>query len=54
MTNRETDSSAQDEPGDELDPGTDSDRSGTSAEDAAREAADSDGDVASGGGEQPA
>jgi hypothetical protein len=54
MTDDETRGGTHDEPGDELDPGTDSDRTGASAEDAAREATDSDGDVASGGGEQPA
>jgi hypothetical protein len=54
MTERETDGGAQDEPSDKLDPGTDSDRTGASAEDAARKATDSDGDVASGGGHQPA
>ena len=41
-------------PGDELDPGSDSDRTRASAHDAAAAATNSDGDVASGGGEQPA
>lgn len=54
MTDPKTDGGAHDEPGDEIDPATDSDRTGTSAEDAAREATNPDGDVASGGGEQPA